>query len=189
MIKSSTAIIKGSKKNDILIDIKFKDNNVNKKVVVFSHGFKGFKDWGPFNNISQTFAENNFVFVKFNFSYNGTTIENPTEFKDLKSFAENNFSIELDDLNEVINWVVSNNKFENNIDKNSISLLGHSRGGAISILKCNEDARINKIVSWASPSDFTNIMDKDKVKAWKDKGFVYVYNSRTNQNMPMNYQF
>jgi pimeloyl-ACP methyl ester carboxylesterase len=189
MIKSSTAIIKGSKKNDILIDIKFKDNNVNKKVVVFSHGFKGFKDWGPFNNISQTFAENNFVFVKFNFSYNGTTIENPTEFKDLKSFAENNFSIELDDLNEVINWVVSNNKFENNIDKNSISLLGHSRGGAISILKCNEDARINKIVSWASPSDFTNIMNKDKVKAWKDKGFVYVYNSRTKQNMPMNYQF
>ena len=38
MIKSSTAIIKGSKKNDILIDIKFKDNNINKKVVVFSHG-------------------------------------------------------------------------------------------------------------------------------------------------------
>ena len=64
MIKSSTAIIKGSKKNDILIDIKFKDNNINKKVVVFSHGFKGFKDWGPFNNISQTFAENNFVFVE-----------------------------------------------------------------------------------------------------------------------------
>ncbi|MDB9895656.1 prolyl oligopeptidase family serine peptidase [Flavobacteriales bacterium] len=189
MITRKSIIISGSKKNDILIDIKFKKNNLKKKVVIFSHGFKGFKDWGPFNNISETFANNNFVFVKFNFSYNGTTINHPIDFNDLKSFAENNFSIELDDLNEVINWVITNDELIDNIDINSISLFGHSRGGAISILKTQEDSRINKVVSWASPCDFTNIMDEKKIKAWKDNGFVYVYNSRTNQNMPLNYQF
>ena len=181
-MKKSIEIIKGSNQKKILMDITFPKKS-NNKLIIFSHGFKGFKDWGCFNLISKIFAENGFTFLKFNFSHNGTTIADPLNFNDLEAFGNNNFSIELNDLSLVLDWSVQN------LNISDITLLGHSRGGAISILKCNEDARINKIVSWASPSDFTNIMNKDKVKAWKDKGFVYVYNSRTNQNMPMNYQF
>ena len=154
MIKKDSFIISGSQENKILLDVYFKNNSTKKDVVIFSHGFKGFKDWGPFNNMAKSFADAGFFFIKFNFSYNGTSLSNPTEFVDLNSFGNNNFSIELDDLNNVLNWIISNTDFNQLINKNRINLFGHSRGGGISILKANEDIRINKVVSWASPSNF-----------------------------------
>ena len=189
MLISKSFIIKGSRDKEILLDISFTRNNFKKQIVIFSHGFKGFKDWGPFNEMAKSFANENLFFIKFNFSHNGTSVEDPYNFVDLESFGKNNFSLELDDLNYIINWIINNDSFTNEIDINKINLLGHSRGGAISILKAAEDSRIKKVISWASPSDFTNRMDDSKISLWKEKGVAYVFNSRTNQNMPMYYQF
>ena len=189
MIKKDSFIISGSQENKILLDVYFKNNSTKKDVVIFSHGFKGFKDWGPFNNMAKSFALEGFFFIKFNFSYNGTSLSNPTEFVDLNSFGNNNFSIELDDLNNVLNWIIFNADFNHQINKNRINLFGHSRGGGISILKANEDIRINKVVSWASPSNFIKRMDESKLDTWKNEGVAYIFNSRTNQNMPLFYQF
>ena len=183
IINQGNIIIDGSDNRPILIDTTFNQNKVRRKVVVFSHGFKGFKDWGPFNKVAIQFAKNDFTFVKFNFSHNGTTIENPIDFVDLDSFGNNNFCKELDDLGFVLDWV------EENLKPKEISLFGHSRGGAISILKTVEDKRINKVISWASPSDLTSRMLKEKIAVWKEKGVAYIYNGRTKQNMPMYYQF
>ncbi|WP_435524823.1 hypothetical protein [Chryseobacterium indoltheticum] len=36
--------------------------------------------------------------VKFNFSHNGTTVEDPENFADLEAFGNNNYSKELSDL-------------------------------------------------------------------------------------------
>ena len=83
MLKQYNRIIKGSFKRKILIDITSFETNSANKVIIFSHGFKGFKDWGPFNKIAEHFANNGFVFVKFNFSYNGTSIDSPSDFVDL----------------------------------------------------------------------------------------------------------
>ena len=58
-MKKSIEIIKGSKEKKILIDITF-PNKSNNKLIVFSHGFKGFKDWGCFDLISKSFAQNVF---------------------------------------------------------------------------------------------------------------------------------
>ena len=159
MIFRKSILINGSKDKKILLDIFFEKNNSKKNVVLFSHGFKGFKDWGPFNQMAEFFANNNFFFIKFNFSYNGTSIDNPVEFVDLNAFGNNNFSLELDDLNLVIDWIF-NNKYNNEINTDNINLLGHSRGGAISILKASEDKRVNKVVSLASPSNFMKRMDE-----------------------------
>ena len=90
MIFRESLLINGSKDKKILLDIFFKKNNSKKNVVLFSHGFKGFKDWGPFNQMAEFFANNNFFFIKFNFSYNGTSIDNPVEFVDLNAFGNNN---------------------------------------------------------------------------------------------------
>ena len=174
MIKKDSFIISGSQENKILLDVYFKNNSTKKDVVIFSHGFKGFKDWGPFNNMAKSFALEGFFFIKFNFSYNGTSLSNPTEFVDLNSFGNNNFSIELDDLNNVLNWIISNTDFNQQINKNRINLFGHSRGGGISILKANEDIRINKVVSWASPSNFIKRMDESKLDTWKNEGVAEI---------------
>lgn len=183
VINKSNITIDGSDNRPILIDTTFNQNEVSRKVVVFSHGFKGFKDWGPFNKIATEFAKNDFTFVKFNFSHNGTTIKDPIDFVDLNAFGNNNFCKELDDLGFVLDWV------EENLNPKEISLFGHSRGGGISMLKTAEDKRINKVISWASPSDFTNRMLKEKIAVWRERGVAYIYNGRTKQNMPMYYQF
>ena len=181
--KEGNIIIEGSDNRPILIDITYKENKKCKKVVIFSHGFKGFKDWGAFNQIAKTFAQNDFAFVKFNFSHNGTTTTDNMNFVDLEAFGNNNFSKELDDLGFVLDWV------EENFINVEIYLLGHSRGGGISMLKTAEENRISKVVSWASPSDFTNRMSEERIAIWKEKGVAFIYNGRTKQNMPMYFQF
>ena len=188
--KLNNLIIDGSAGKPILIDATFKVNAQAKQVVVFCHGFKGFKDWGPFNKIANHFADNDIVFVKFNFSFNGTTTNDPINFGDLKAFGNNNFCKELDDLSLVLDWIENCQELKGEIDTSKISLFGHSRGGSIVMLKTAEDRRVEKVISWASPSNFLErLPKKEKLAKWKELGVVYIYNGRTKQNMPMYFQF
>lgn len=133
-------------------------------------------------------SENIFT-VSFNFSFNGmdNSTDNPVDFTRLDLFAENTFSRELDDLDDVINYL-----FENigsyNIDKDKITLAGHSRGGGIAILKTAGDKRIKKLITLASVAEFNRYSDERKRK-WKDEGYLEVLNTRTKQLMRMNYSF
>lgn len=188
--KLNNFIIDGSAGKPILIDATFKANAQAKQVVVFCHGFKGFKDWGPFNKIANHFADNDIVFVKFNFSFNGTTTNDPVNFCDLKAFGNNNFCKELDDLSLVLDWIENCQELKGEINTSKISLFGHSRGGSIVMLKTAEDIRVKKVISWASPSNFLErLPKKEKLVKWKELGVAYIYNGRTKQNMPMYFQF
>lgn len=182
------SVIKGGRDRFMFLDVFYTANSKPKPIVVFSHGFKGFKDWGHFNVVAQQFAEAGFVFVKFNFSYNGTTLDAPENFADLNSFGENNYTTELDDLEKVIDWVLTTEKLASEIDPNSLSLMGHSRGGGIAILKACEDIRVKKVVTWAAVDDFSSISKGYDLDEWKKNGAVYVANARTKQDMPLHYQ-
>jgi dienelactone hydrolase len=172
----------------ILASVSYLKKDIPKPVIIFSHGFKGFKDWGHFPLVARWFAAQGFAFVRFNFSHNGTTPEEPADFANLDNFGKNNFSIELHDLDDVINWVEANSD-EHQFDKEKIYLIGHSRGGGISIIKGSEDVRIKKIVTWASVADFESRMKVDGFEEWKKTGVTYIPNARTNQNMPLYFQF
>ncbi len=187
MKERKNIIIKGKHKKPILIDVFYPESSQTKSVIIFSHGFKGFKDWGHFNIVARKFAEAGFVFIKFNFSHNGTTPGNPLDFADLEAFGNNNYSKELDDLGSVIDWAVETQNFVSLLAL-PIYLLGHSRGGGISILKANEDSRIKKIVTWSAVSDFASRLPKNDER-FKKEGVVYVLNGRTGQQMPLYYQF
>ncbi len=176
--------IPGSRQKPLLIDTK-RVEKVAKGTILFVHGFKGFKDWGHFNLLAEEFAQKGYLFVKFNFSYNGGTIENPIDFPDETAFGENNLSTELNDLELVIDFL----EREHLINKELI-LMGHSRGGAISIIKAAEDERINKLITLAALSDFeARLPDYKAMKNWKLSGVRYILNSRTQQNLPVFYQY
>lgn len=187
IIKNS--IIEGSREKPVLLDLFYIPNNRPKPLVIFVHGFKGFKDWGHFDLVAKAFAEQEFVFVKFNFSHNGTTPDHPLEFADLEAFGNNNYCIELDDLEKVIDWTLKYKDLSGNMDPEKVYLVGHSRGGGISILKASEDSRIKKLVTWASVSNFLDRNKKLTIDTWKEKGVVYSFNSRTKQQMPLYVQF
>ena len=140
--------IEGKHNKPILCDLFFQDDQKPKPVVIFCHGYKGFKDWGAWDKMAETFAEKGYFFVKFNFSHNGTTPENPTEFLDIEAFGDNNYSIELDDLQSVIDWLlVPDFPDAIQIDVSHINLIGHSRGGAIAIIKAANEKRITRLVT------------------------------------------
>lgn len=183
-------ILTSEAKKPILCDIYFKETENPQPVVIFCHGYKGFKDWGAWHLVAERFAAAGFCFIKFNFSHNGGTVEQPIDFPDLEAFAENNFSLELDDLDRVINFIESG---DDNLPKDvsSISLIGHSRGGGIVLIKAEEDRRVAKVVTWASVSDFKPrfLEGTEHFEDWKKTGITYVENSRTKQQLPHNFQF
>ena len=182
--------INGKHNKPILTDLFFKESNQLKPILIFCHGYKGFKDWGAWNLMAETFANAGFFFVKFNFSHNGGTAEQPIDFPDLEAFGNNNYSKELDDLGNVIDWVSENSDIKSEIDLNEIYLIGHSRGAGIVLLKSDEDSRVKKVISLAGVSDYKSRFPKnEKLQEWEEKKVYFVKNGRTHQEMPHFYQF
>ena len=86
-----------------------------------------------------------------------------------------NYSKELDDLETVIDWVITNSDFKNEIKGEDLSLIGHSRGGGIVLLKSNEDARIKKVITLAGVCDFEKrTATIGDLEQWKNDGVKYV---------------
>lgn len=189
-MKQDHYTIPGYHNRPIVADATFKQNNTKKPVILFCHGYKGFKDWGAWNLVAEKFAKSDFFFFKFNFSHNGGTAENPIDFPDLKAFGENNYTIELDDIEAVINWLTEQKMLHAEIDLNNITIVGHSRGGGIITVKAFEDDRIKRIVSWAGVSDFESRFPNGiKHLVWRLRGVGFITNKRTKQKMPHYYQF
>ena len=189
MIIDKNLTLKDKNKKVILYDV-FHNNDFTKKpLVIFSHGYKGFKDWGAWDLVGEEFAKNNLFFVKFNFSHNGGTLKNPIDFPDLNAFGNNNYSYELDDLERILTYFKKSNS--KNIDLNTIILIGHSRGGGSVLIKASENSLVKSVITWAGVSDFKIRFKENTLgwKDWKEKGVMYVENQRTKQYMPHFFQF
>jgi pimeloyl-ACP methyl ester carboxylesterase len=182
MIKKQNFNIPGAKGRGMLMDLTYDDALKNAPLVIFAHGFKGFKDWGTHNLVANYFAENGFRYLKFNFSHNGTTTDHPIDFVDLIAFADNTFSIEIQDLDAIIDFACGGSGIPAAL---GVYLIGHSMGGGISIIKTAEDARIKKLVTMASISGFRNLWSKRAEEQWRLQGIMYLENKRTGQEMPL----
>ncbi len=183
-------IVVGKSNRPFLLDAYYFGDGRKKPVLIFVHGFKGFKDWGHWYLFSKYFSREGFVFVKFNLSYNGTTIDKPYEFADLEAFGHNNYSIEIEDIGEVIDWLSSQREIPaEELDLSRIGVIGHSRGGGISMIKAAEDDRIKALATWSSVSRLDNAWKAPgALEAWREKGVFYIKNARTNEEMPLYYQ-
>ena len=182
MIRKQYFNIAGAKGRGMLMDLTFHDAHKKAPLVIFAHGFKGFKDWGSHNLVAHYFAEHGFRFLKFNFSHNGTTADHPVDFTDLIAFADNTFTIELDDLDAVIDFACGGSAMP---AAPWVYLIGHSMGGGLSIIKTAEDKRVKKLVSMAAISNFSNLWDKAIEAQWRLQGITYIINKRTGQKLPL----
>ena len=183
-------VLQGKHQKPILTDVFYKQTNKPKKVVIFCHGYKGFKDWGAWNLMAEAFAKAGFFFIKFNFSHNGGTAEQPIDFPDLDAFGNNNYTKELDDLETIIDWICNSSEFKIEVDLNAINLIGHSRAGGIVTIKAEEDSRVKKVITLAGVSNFgSRTSTTGDLERWKKDRVKYVLNGRTKQQMPHFYQF
>lgn len=170
------------------MDITLETDGVAKPVVVFLHGFKGFKDWGCWNMLAEAFANAGFVFVKFNCSHNGVTIAQPMEFADLEAFGHNTYSLELADLDTVVSWL-SDGKSSvpaNEMDASRLALMGHSRGGGVVLVQSSLDDRVKAVVTLAAVSNLAFMWEGNPaLEQWKQTGVTHILNARTGQQMPV----
>jgi len=160
-------------------------------VVVFVHGFKGFKDWGHFGLLARFFAEQGFVFVKLNLSHNGVVVGGTGDLEDLEAFGHNNFSLELDDLGQLLDALHTPGATPlpaAALDLRRLYLVGHSRGGALVLLKAAEDPRVAAVATWAAVADLHPRWPAEVLAQWQRTGVHYVPNARTGQQLPMYYQ-
>lgn len=171
-------------------DITYQPNGKPKPLVIFLHGFKGFKDWGPWHLLAKQYAEEGFCFCKFNFSHNGIVPENLTDITDAEAFGYNNFSKEMEDADRILDFLGEEENLKAfEINPSHIYLIGHSRGGGLGIIKAYEDPRIKKIATWASVHDFAGRFSTHELDYWKKNEVIFAKNSRTGAEYPMYYQF
>jgi pimeloyl-ACP methyl ester carboxylesterase len=170
----------GSNERKSLYDLHIPEH-FNGKLVVFVHGYKGFKDWGPWNLVDYEFTSAGFGFAKFNLSHNGGNHIYAKDFPDLEAFSKNTYSKEVDDIIHFMNHLESLQ-----LPKHSIHLIGHSRGGGVGLIAAAEDSRIDSITTWAAISSIEKRMPTgDQLEAWRKEGVRYELNSRTHQQMPI----
>ena len=186
IIKEQNIIINNPETKSFLADCYYPESDQKLPLLIFAHGYKGYKDWGTFNLMAEEFVKTGFAFVKFNFSHNGTTLDNSSQFDDLEAFGNNNYSKEMSDYQAVIDFFSSHPK----VDPSRITIMGHSRGGGNTILQAYRDSRVKALVTLAGVENFGNrFPKKERLAEYKANGVFYVENGRTKQQMPHYYQF
>lgn len=166
-------------------DIRY--SNEKRPLIIFCHGFKGFKDWGTFNLIADYFVEAGYHFAKLNFSHNGTSVDSPVDFVDLEAFGNNNFERELFDIDALLQQLKTES-FSAHLDLENLLLIGHSRGGATALTYTLQNKFVKKCATLAAVINVVKRYGNSKDKRWKEEGVKYVLNGRTKQSMPIYYQ-
>ncbi len=168
----------------ITFDFHFGNQKQKGPVIIFLHGFKGFKDWGHWPLLAKELSDVDFHVLRMNFSHNGVTPQTPNNFSDLEAFGNNTFSIEAQDVQDVLNFIENEQSLSSHIDFNQINLLAHSRGGAIALVTANEDPRVSRVATLSGVGNLVRYSEKE-LAYWKDKGVCHIMNGRTQQEMPL----
>lgn len=151
-------------------------------VALICHGFKGFKDWGFFPHLAQRLCDAGWTALRFNFSLNGVGAHQ--DFVDLDAFGRNTLTRECEDLEDMISAITEARVVDAATAALPLVLLGHSRGGGISILVGERMPRVRGVVTWASVCTFARYGD-ETIRQWKKSGRIDIQNARTGQMMPL----
>lgn len=167
-------------------DIRFVKDGRRKPVILFLHGFKGFKDWGGFPDMLERLAAEGFVTIAFNFSHNGIG-EDLMNFKELDRFAHNTPSREIAETMDVLHAISSGVQLpieDTEIDRDTIGLMGHSRGAGVAIVVGARSKLVRAVAALSPIGKFDRYSERMK-KEWRETGWVTMKNQRTGQDMPV----
>jgi pimeloyl-ACP methyl ester carboxylesterase len=103
--------------------------------------------------------------------------ENPDTFERLDLFADDTYSVQVDDLLDVVLWCQAR------VDLPTF-LVGHSRGGGVALLAAERVDHLCGVATWNAISRVDRWNDDIKAQ-WRRDGFQDVINARTKQVMRM----
>ncbi|MCC5913934.1 MAG: alpha/beta fold hydrolase [Balneolaceae bacterium] len=155
-------------------------------VVLFLHGFKGFKDWGAFPDACEEIARTGFAVIAFNTSLNGVG-SNMQEFDEPELFERGTLTQDLEDVGSIIE-AIKNKEIESDkvvLDTDRIGLVGHSRGGHTAVAAAAEYPEVQCLVTWSAVADYNSRWSDEMIADWDKKGFTEIKNARTGEVLKM----
>lgn len=161
-------------------------NSITFPVLIFIHGFKGFKDWGAWSDMCEELCLAGHGVVAMNLSLNGMQNDSD-EFDRLDLFERETLSQDLEDIGSMIkalqNGEVSDAHSQLNTDM--IGLIGHSRGGHTAVVAAAEYEPVQALVTWSAVANYNDRWSDEMKKDWEEKGYTEIKNSRTGQMMKL----
>lgn len=163
-------------------------------LVIVTHGFKGFRNWGFFPATANTLAANGLICVRIDLSMNGmaggdTLVVNPDD------FANETISSDVADVHATLAAVVAREGRLGPLLKEwsgTYALLGHSRGAAVSMIVGRElleqtagTPPPTRVVGWNSVGTLRRWTPRQRA-LWETTGRMSVTNARTGQVLDMN---
>lgn len=155
-------------------------------IIIFLHGFKGFKDWGTFPDAFFEMARQGFAVLAINFSHSGVGSDSDVvEYPDL--FRSQTLSQELADIEVTLEAIKSGDigKPAGLTNLFPIGMIGHSRGGHTAIAAAAEFDDISCLVTWAAVANVLDSWSDSMKKDWEKSGVTEVANTRTGQVLPI----
>jgi alpha-beta hydrolase superfamily lysophospholipase len=154
--------------------------NAPAPAVVGLHGFKGFRRWGFWPRIASSMNAAGLAFVGIDMSHNGVGAGG-LEFDEPERFEANTWANEEEDLGRVLAALRAGLLPEpRRLDASRVALLGHSRGGALAVVRAASDAGIRATVALA-PIATVCRFDPSVLERGRRNGFIPIVNARTGQ--------
>lgn len=182
--------IPSTEKLPIYYDLHTPDGNEREQplpLILFLHGFKGFKDWGAFPDACATLSSAGFAVLAMNFSLNGVG-ESMTDFDELDLFARETLSQDLDDVGSILK-ALENDEITTSgtppLDTSEIGIVGHSRGGHTAVAAAAEYLKVECLVTWSAVADYNARWSDQMIRDWREHGVTRIKNGRTGQMMPV----
>lgn len=153
-------------------------------VVVFVHGFKGFKDWGFWPETARRLCQAGFGVLRFNFSHSGIGADLES-FSETELFESGTFTREVEDLREILSRLSQGRlPGAGGLDVSRVGLLGHSRGSISALAAAAGEPSVRSVALW-NPVSTVSWWDEDLRRRWRETGFWEIVNARTGQSFRM----
>lgn len=178
--------------NDSLVgDFYFLETTEKLPIVILIHGFTGSKDWGFLPFLAENLAQNHFLAITFNFSYDGIA-KDKDWVDDTDKFARNTITREVADLEYLVKSLQNKSILPqficDYIDTDTIFLIGQSLGGAIATIWTAQTQIPSKVILLGSVGKL-NRYSKRQIEDWKRTGFFEFNNLRNGQTLRINFSY
>ena len=173
------------------IDVRLKEESGFVPLIVFSHGFKSYRNWGFIPYMCRQLTNAGAIVVNFDFGLNGIENDDDPLQYNTENLYYNTVSHETYDLQQVVNYVKT---LPEVIERHNglIHLIGHSRGGAVSVLAANKlntnKELINSITMLNALATFDRFTVRQKA-IWNKTGEISFKNKDTCQKLAISIKY
>ncbi|MCC5926393.1 MAG: alpha/beta fold hydrolase [Bacteroidetes bacterium] len=187
VVKKHTGSLPSTEGNPIFYDLYVPGNAPDSlPVLLFLHGFKGFKDWGTFPDAFFEMARQDYAVLAMNVSHGGVP-PNADTFEHADLFRTQTIGQEIQDIKTVVaavkSGVISKQAGISNVYP--LGIIGHSRGGTTAVLAACEIDEISCLVAWAPVANILDFWSEEMKSTWQQGNDVVITNARTGEELPI----